>query len=89
MYNLNTYIKDLNKVAKKEIPGLILDFENTEFIDSSAIGLIATVYKSINQYNGKFGLLNVKDNVLDILKLATIDTMFEIYNSEDEIEPLQ
>jgi anti-anti-sigma regulatory factor len=40
----------------------------------------------MNKYGGKLGLLNVSKEIIAMLKLATIDTLFKIYNSSDEIE---
>jgi anti-anti-sigma regulatory factor len=36
-------------------------------------------------HNGKFSLLNIHEDVLNILKLATLDKFFQIYDTEDEL----
>lgn len=78
--------KFLFKLIKKKIPSMIIDLTNIEYMDSSGIGLFVSIHKAMNKYGGKIGLLNVNNDIMDLLKLATIDTIFKIYDSPDEIE---
>lgn len=78
--------KFIFKFVKGNTPGIILDLSKIEYLDSSGIGLFVTIQKTMNKYGGKLGLLNVSKEIIAMLKLATIDTLFKIYNSSDEIE---
>ncbi len=64
---------------------IILDLEDVEYMDSSGIGLIVTAYKVMLGYGGKIALLHVHEDILALLKLATVDTIMKIYESENDI----
>ena len=49
---------------------LVFDFEETEFMDSSGIGIIAGRYKKIQCLNGKVFILNAGRQVNRILLLS-------------------
>ena len=78
--------KFIFKLVKNNAPSIIIDLSQIEYIDSSGLVLFVTVQKTMNKYGGKIGLLNLKKETIELLKLATIDTIFKIYNSLDEIE---
>lgn len=73
------------KLINDRTPSIILDLNSVEYMDSSGIGLIVTAYKVMSQYGGKMSLMNVRDDVMMLLKLTTIDTLMRIYNNEQEI----
>jgi anti-anti-sigma factor len=73
------------KYINDRIPSIILDLNNVEYMDSSGIGLIITAHKVMHQYGGRISLLNAQDEVMTLLKLATVDTLMKIYENEHEI----
>ena len=76
---------------EKNIHKIILDFSDIEFIDSSGIGLMVEILKSVKKFDdGQLKLINLNKQVKDILKQIQLYSIFEIYDSEDEaIESLQ
>ena len=54
---------------------------------SGALGIGALVagQKKMKAHSGKFSLLNIHEDVLNILKLATLDKFFTIVEGEDEL----
>jgi anti-anti-sigma factor len=81
----NAIFKLINENAKS----IILDLTDVPFIDSAGMGLFITVNKELNKINGKIGLLHPAKDVLDLLVLATLDKIIQIYDSEDDIQQLQ
>ncbi len=82
---------EFREVMKKNIHKIILDFSDIEFIDSSGIGLMVEILKSVKKFDdGQLKLINLNKQVKDILKQIQLYSIFEIYDSEDEaIESLQ
>ena len=74
------------KLINEKAPSIILDLEEVEYMDSSGIGLIVTAHKVMNSYNGLIGLLNVGEDILALLKLATVDTILKIYKDINELK---
>ena len=68
-----------------ESDGSYIDMENISYMDSSGIGALVASKKKMKANNSHFALLKVTEDVLNILKLATLDRFFTIYESEDEL----
>ena len=86
LYNvseLKQAIFDLVENTKTQ--SIIIDMKDTSYLDSSGIGALVAGQKKIKLKGGKFALLNIKDEVLNVLKLATLDQFFTIYENEQGI----
>ncbi len=64
---------------------LVIDMASVNYIDSSGVGALVAAHKKMKTQGGKFGLLSLTEDVLNILKLATLDQFFKIYQSEAEL----
>jgi anti-sigma B factor antagonist len=58
---------------------LILNMENTEFIDSSGLSAIVSGLKQVRELQGSLKLASLKTEVQSIFKLTMLDRVFEIY----------
>ncbi len=85
LYNVSDLKKALFSVTDGKYPSVVVDMKNVNYMDSSGIGALVAGQKKIKAHNGKFALINIHDDVLNILKLATLDKFFKIYESEDEL----
>ena len=85
LYNVSELKKALFSITDGRFPSIIVDMKNVNYIDSSGIGAMVAGQKKMKAHNGKFALMNIHDDVLSILKLATLDRFFMIYESEDDI----
>jgi len=72
-------------VENADVQSIIVDMKETSYLDSSGIGALVAGQKKIKLKGGKFALLNIKDEVLNVLKLATLDQFFTIYDSDQSI----
>ncbi|MBN2078219.1 MAG: STAS domain-containing protein [Spirochaetes bacterium] len=68
------------------VRSIILDLKDVEYMDSSGIGLIVTAFKVMNGYGGRIALVHVQEDILALLKLATVDSIMKIYESANDIE---
>jgi len=66
------------------IKTLILDFYNTNFMDSSGIGVIMGRYKNMKNIGGNVGIINVNDNIDRVLKLSGIYTIVKQFKDSEE-----
>ncbi len=85
LYNVSELKKALFSVTDGNHSSVIVDMKNVNYMDSSGIGALVAGQKKMKAHNGTFALMNIHDDVLNILKLATLDKFFKIYESEDEL----
>jgi anti-sigma B factor antagonist len=74
------------KLIQEKNKSIIIDLKNVEYIDSSGFGLIVAACRAMNNYHGKMGLMNVRDDIMALLKIATINTIMNIYKSEKDLK---
>ena len=85
LYNVSELKKALFSITDGRFPSVVADMKNVNYMDSSGIGALVAGQKKMKAHNGKFALMNIHEDVLNILKLATLDRFFRIYESEDEL----
>ena len=85
LYNVSDLKKALFSVTDGKYPSVVVDMKNVNYMDSSGIGALVAGQKKMKAHNGKFALINIHDDVLNILKLATLDRFFKIYDTEDDL----
>ena len=85
LYNVSDLKKALFSITEGNYKSVVVDMKNVNYMDSSGIGALVAGQKKMKAHNGKFALMNIHDDVLNILKLATLDKFFTIYPSEDKL----
>lgn len=65
------------------IKKVIINFEKVHFIDSSGIGLIVSIFKTLQQRGAKLGLSNLSKKNCEIFNMTRLDKILSIYESED------
>ena len=72
-------------IDEGDLQSLIIDMSAVSYIDSSGVGALVAGHKKMKTQGGKFGLLGLNEDVLGILKLATLDQFFTIYSQESDL----
>lgn len=67
-------------ICRDGIMNIIFDFDKTEFMDSSGIGVIMGRYKKVNGFGGKVGVMNVRKNVEKILLYSGMNKIIRHYD---------
>jgi len=67
-----------------QVRTLVLNFEKVNFIDSSGIGLIVSIFKTMQQKEGKLALTNLSPKNLEIFSITRLNKIFDIYPTEQE-----
>lgn len=68
-------------VTCHNILNIIFNFKNTEFMDSSGIGVVMGRYKLIKKLGGKIVLKNLSSNINRIFSISGVNKILEIENS--------
>ncbi len=71
-------------IYKSGVSNIIFDFENTNFMDSSGIGVIVGRYKLIVALGGRISVVNVNSSVDRILLLSGLYKLINKYDSLEE-----
>ncbi|MBI4081189.1 MAG: STAS domain-containing protein [Candidatus Lambdaproteobacteria bacterium] len=64
------------------IKAMVINFENVNFIDSSGIGLIVSLFKAMQQKDAKFSLCNLKKKNEEIFVITRLNKILDIYPTE-------
>lgn len=68
---------------------LVLDFRETQYLCSSALGSLLAHRRKLERRQGEIGLiLSAHGEVREILKLTTLDRIFPIFSSLEEARSL-
>ena len=87
LYNVAELKQSIFKLLDSEqIESLIIDMKGINYMDSSGVGALVAGQKKVKTQGGKFSLVNINEDVMNILKLATLDQFFTIFESELEIQ---
>ena len=70
---------------ENKVEYLIFDFANTNFMDSSGIGLITGRYRKVQDKGGRVYLLNVNDNIDKILEMSGIYRIIKRAQTKEDI----
>ena len=67
-----------------DVKGLVINFEKVNFIDSSGIGLIVSIFKTMQQKQGKFALSNLSKKNEEIFSITRLNKILDIFPSAAE-----
>lgn len=76
-------------IDKNAVNQIIFDFSNSEFMDSSGIGVIMGRYKKIIFTGGKVAVTNVNSSIDRIFKLSGLYKIIEKYETIEEALNMQ
>lgn len=54
----------------------IVDFSNTDYIDSSGLGVLVTLSKKIREQGGELSLASLSEDLRILFELTKLDTLF-------------
>lgn len=69
----DAYTSDVSEVRE-----VVVDLANTEYMDSSALGMLLNMQKSLQDKVGRFCIVNACPKVAKILQISRFDKKFEI-----------
>ncbi len=63
---------------------ILIDMQGVPYVDSSELGRLIRAHLSVRKAGGRVRLCNVSDRVLSLLKITRLDTVLDLYSSEEE-----
>lgn len=74
----------LLELTREKPAAIIVQFDQVTYIDSSGLATLIEGLQEVNQYNGKFILTGLRQEVMGVFQLSRLDEVFEIYPSLEE-----
>ena len=69
---------EVKEKIERGIINYIFDFAGCEFIDSTGLGALVSIYKVCAEHNGSIKLRSLKEEVRKLFELTRLDRVFEI-----------
>ena len=79
----DAFRKEMNEQLQTGRDRLVVDLMNVPLIDSSALGAIVVTLKYCQRSGGKLVLLNPQKAVREVLEVTQLNTVIEIYDTEE------
>lgn len=75
-----------NSLAVKDMPlkHTLIDCSGIEFIDSSGLGMVASLLQRLNNNEKKLVLMAVSQTILGVLKRTRLDALFHFVENEEQ-----
>lgn len=64
---------------------IVLNLADVPYVDSAGLGEIVHCYITVSKKGGRLKLLNLTKKLQDLLAITKLLTVFETYDSEDEV----
>ncbi|MDO5755203.1 MAG: STAS domain-containing protein [Tissierellia bacterium] len=78
IYSCNQFKEDVNKQVKENPMDLIIDTHELEYIDSTGLGVLISIYKNLKEFGHKITIVGLKPNVKKIFLITDLDKIFTI-----------
>ncbi len=74
-----------NKCISESRIQLVANFQSVSFIDSIGLGALIYCNQSLKSAGGKLVLMNLNENIYDLLEMTSVDRLFTIVDSEEDL----
>lgn len=81
--SLQQTLKDKLLQIAREQNDMVLNFSQVTFIDSSCLGALVSLAKTLREQKGDIKLVRLTDDVQSIFQITRLDRIFEIFESVD------
>lgn len=63
---------------------ILIDMRDVPYVDSAELGRLIRAHLSVRKAGGRVRLCNVPDRVLSLMKITHLDTVLDLYSTEEE-----
>ena len=74
----------LAELADEERYHVVVDMENVEFLDSTALGVLVGGLKRVSAHDGSLGLVCTSERLLKIFQITGLTKVFPIHDSIED-----
>ncbi|EAA8666341.1 STAS domain-containing protein [Salmonella enterica] len=78
-----TFKEQVQEVIGQNNKNILLDFSHVDFIDSSCLGALVSILKSLNG-KGDMVLCSLNSNIYNLFKLTRMDRIFSIRDKRQD-----
>jgi anti-sigma B factor antagonist len=75
----------INSLVEGGTSKIVLNLADVPYVDSAGLGEIVRCYTTVSRKNGSLKLLNLTKRIHDLLAITKLLTVFETYDSENEV----
>jgi anti-sigma B factor antagonist len=72
----------LERLVQQDCLRIVLNFDDTPYIDSTALGELIRAYTTLKRKGGALKLLNLTRPIHDLLQVTNLLSIFDTYDSE-------
>ena len=73
------FVSDIEKLVTAGLARIIVDCSELEYISSYGLGVLVRLHKRMKLHDGDVKIASVQSAMMNVLRLARLDTLFEIY----------
>jgi len=84
MRNAPILRKSLQDLVEARTPFIVVNLSRVSYIDSAGIATLVECMQQVGRYKGVFRIAEPRTETLEILELAKLDEIFDIYATEKE-----
>ena len=74
--------KEVRRLIQEGHINIILNLADVRYVDSSGLGAMVAALTTANRVGGQVALLNVSQNILELLEVTKLVSVFDIYSDE-------
>ena len=80
----NKLRQEIQSLIQAGTKNILIDCEKIKFVDSSGLGVLVSIMRSVKQINGRFAICSVNDQVKMLLELTSMNKVLKIVTDQDE-----
>jgi anti-sigma B factor antagonist len=75
--------ESLRRMISKKPKVLVVDLAKVTYLDSSGLAVLIEAMQNVQKYGGRFAVAAVQESVRQILEIARLDQVFQIFPEVD------
>ena len=76
--NVRDFSQALESALIEKPSEVVINCKQVRYLDSSGLATLTVIFKKVREYGGRFMLSQLSPSVLEVFKIARLDTYFEI-----------
>lgn len=81
--SIQDFREQVDKIIESGVKILLIDCQETSFIDSSGLGALVLAFKTLREANVRMVICSINEQVRILFELTGMDKVFEIFPSQD------
>ena len=82
--NAEQFVSELDRLIQVGARKVVVDCRNLVYISSYGVGVLTGLHNKLSDRGGDIKLASVRHKLVELLKLAKLNTVFHIYSTVDE-----